>query len=86
MDGPLKYRPKGVEKGVVRFESLSKTTKPMWNQTWKECSLLLCFFVVDRMYTKETIDPEVQKGCCLFLIFFSEFTGPIGPKVGRNVH
>ena len=48
--------------------------------------ITVMFFVVDQMYTKETIDPEVQKGCCLFLIFFSEFTGPIGPKVGRNVH
>jgi hypothetical protein len=48
--------------------------------------ITVMFFVVDRMYTKETIDPEVQKGCCLFLIFFSEFTGLIGPKVGRNVH
>jgi hypothetical protein len=28
-----------------------------------------------------------QKGCCLFLIFFSETTGPIGTKLDdRNVH
>ena len=32
---------------------------------------------------------EVQrckKGCCLFIIFLSETTGPIGTKLGRNGH
>jgi hypothetical protein len=34
----------------------------------------LCFFVVDWKQTNETRGSKVLKGCCLFLIFFSETT------------
>jgi len=41
---------------------------------------------VERGYIKETGGAKVSKGCCLFLMFFSETTEPIGTKHGKNVH
>jgi hypothetical protein len=47
-------------------------TKLDWNVHWK--------------YTKETRGPKCPKGCCMFLIFFSESKVPIGTKLDRNVY
>lgn len=43
-------------------------------------------FFVDRKCLKVTRGTMVSKRCCLFLIIFSETIGPIGTKLGRNVH
>jgi hypothetical protein len=41
------------------------------------------FFLVGQKYTKETRGPNMSKSV---LIIFSETTGLIGTKLGRNVH
>jgi len=51
-----------------------------WMILWK-CYGFCCWLEVHKKDTH-----RCQKLCCLFLIFFSGTTEPIGTKLGRNVH
>ena len=51
-----------------------------------ESSCKQYMFCVDRKHTNEPRGLHVSKGWCLFWIFFSETTGPIGTNLGRNIH
>jgi hypothetical protein len=53
---------------------------------WSSKSGFVCLFLLTPFIHNKTRGPKLTKVYCLFLIFFSETTGPIVTKLGRNVH
>ena len=72
---------------LSHFNPLLWNHRTNWNQTWYECSLddpLKNALIRSTQNNQEA--QMCQKWCCQFLIFFSETIGPIGTKLGMNVH
>ena len=78
---------------VTRGPMVSAVFNLLWNHrtSWNKLGMftewsLEKFFFVDQRYKKLQEAQWCQKGCCLFWMFFSETTGPVGIKLGLNVH
>ena len=83
--------PKVSEKVLFVLIVFSETTGPIGIKFSRNVYLMVLwkvnvFFLVDQKYIKETRGPKVSKRVLFVLIVFSETTGSIGTKFGRNVY